>query len=533
MKTAFRLIVFHLALWTFASCSTGERKQQTLSETKLESGETLAKKYCASCHLFPTPDLLDKKTWSDHALPAMGYRFGIYHDRTRDSLLEKGVGRRIVETANIFPTSQTITDAEWEAIKQYYITNAPEKLNSSADTTSFKNTTLFKSTTPSFKIERPAISALTYDEKKRLLYVADCSRENNSSITILNASFKPVTTLGLPHPVSNLTLRKDTLYILSMGHFVPSDEPAGQLLRAIKNSKGNYEGYQRILKDLKRPVDVAYGDLNDDGTDEIVVCEFGNHTGSVSLFTKEGRAYFKKVLLEVAGATNVTIEDMDNDNKKDIVVLMSQGDEGIDIYFNRGQQNFERRRVLRFPAIFGSSSFSLTDMNKDGHKDIIYTNGDNADASRILKPYHGIRIFLNDHHNSFTQSYFFPMHGAYKSLARDFDKDGDLDIAAISFFADYIHHPEQGFIYLENTSSPGHLTFTPTVVPESTSGRWITMLSADFNHDNTDDLLLGSFTSMALSGDSLNIRQKQLAEKSLPLLLLAGSRLSTAKSQRR
>ena len=29
------------------------------------------------------------------------------------------------------------------------------------------------------------------------------------------------------------------------------------------------------------------------------------------------------------------------------------------------------------------------------------------------------------------------MHGAYNAIPRDFDKDGDLDIAAISFFPDF------------------------------------------------------------------------------------------------
>lgn len=533
----FWIYVFNLALWICFSCSTSEKRKERASNTKLESAETLSKKYCTSCHLFPTPDLLDKKTWEDHTLPAMGYRFGIYTDRTRDSLLEKGLGRRIVEEANIFPTNQLITVAEWESIKQYYIKHAPEKLRSATDTISFKNHSLFTVKVPDFKIERPAISALAYDDNKHLLYVADCSRENHSSVTILNTSFKPVTSLGLPHPVSNLTVRNDTLYILTMGHFVPSDEPAGQLLKAIKNKEGDYEGYQRVLKNLKRPVDVAYGDLNDDGTDEIVVCEFGNHTGSVSLFTKEGKSYLKKILLDAAGATNVIIEDMDNDRRKDIVALMSQGDEGIDIYFNRGKGNLERRRVLRFPPVFGSSSFSLTDMNKDGYKDIVYTNGDNADASRILKAYHGIRIFINDHHNNFTESYFFPLHGAYKSITQDFDNDGDTDIAAISFFADYLHHPEQGFVYLENVSRPDHFIFTPFVIPASSNGRWITMTNGDTNGDDLEDLILGSFTSMSISGDTLNIIRNRFIKKSMPLLVLqnklAGSRKSTAKAQRR
>jgi hypothetical protein len=390
-----------------------------------------------------------------------------------------------------------------------------------ADTLPVEPTRLFRAQIPAFEISKPAVSALAYDEKMGHLYVADCSMEKHSSITILDKFFKPITSLGLPHPVSNLTLRDDTLYILSMGHFVPSDEPAGQLIRAIKNSKGNYEGYQRLLKDLKRPVDVAYGDLNDDGKDEIVVCEFGNHTGSVSLFVRNKKySYDKQILLEQPGAVKVIIEDMNNDSRKDIVVLMSQGDEGLHIYFNSGDGRFQGKQVLRFPAVYGSVAFSLHDMNNDGHMDIVYINGDNADASRILKPYHGIRIFINDQHTSFKESYFFPLDGAYDALVSDFDKDGDIDIAAIAFFPDFLHQPERGFVFLENKSGADRLNFSPSVITEAAEGRWIRMISGDLNKDGSEDIVLGSFTSMHLSDDSLNAWHSKVGDKGQPLLVL-------------
>ena len=41
------------------------------------SGEQLARIYCAMCHKFPTPDLLDKATWKERVLPNMGWRLGI------------------------------------------------------------------------------------------------------------------------------------------------------------------------------------------------------------------------------------------------------------------------------------------------------------------------------------------------------------------------------------------------------------------------------------------------------------------------
>jgi hypothetical protein len=38
------------------------------------------------------------------------------------------------------------------------------------------------------------------------------------------------------------------------------------------------------------------------------------------------------------------------------------------------------------------------------------------------------------------------MNGASKAMSADFDQDGDLDIAFISYFPDYDHTPHESFI---------------------------------------------------------------------------------------
>jgi hypothetical protein len=102
-----------------------------------------------------------------------------------------------------------------------------------------------------------------------------------------------------------------------------------------------------------------------------------------------------------------------------------------------------------------------------------------------------VYIFINDKTNHFTQKFFFPINGCYKAVARDFDNDGDLDIATISFFADYEKQPEEGFVYLENE---GNYKFQPYSNPAAQAGRWLTMDVGDTNGDGKLDLILGNFS---------------------------------------
>jgi hypothetical protein len=154
------------------------------------------------------------------------------------------------------------------------------------------------------------------------------------------------------------------------------------------------------------------------------------------------------------------------------------------------------------------------DFNKDGFPDILLTNGDNWDYSTIKKPYHGIRIYLNDGKNNFREAYFFPFDGASKALARDFDQDGDLDIAAIAFFGE----AEQGFVYLKNE---GNFNFQRAMLPEAAFGHWLTLETGDFDHDGDEDIVLGSYFHTVMEVSKMML---QGVQKFPQLLILKNSK---------
>ena len=90
------------------------------------------------------------------------------------------------------------------------------------------------------------------------------------------------------------------------------------------------------------------------------------------------------------------------------------------------------------------------------------------------------------------------MPGAYKAIARDFDGDGDIDIAAISFFPDYPSGKPLSFVYLENV---GNMQFKASTFADADRGRWLTMDAGDIRGNGSFDIVLGSFAQMDTKGD--------------------------------
>jgi hypothetical protein len=456
-------------------------------ETQMQKEERLSKQYCGSCHVFPDPGLLDKETWEKSVLPEMAFRMGLNTEHLWTLSAED-----IPIVVSVIPPRPMVSEEEWKSITEYFIRNAPDSIKKNEISVTDPVDQFSASVVGNLK--KGFITALTFDSVENKIYVGN----RWAKLYTLDPQFRLLDSVQLKSPPSHISLADSNQLLISlMGIMDPNDQAKGELISLTINS----EKKPTIIQDsLQRPVYFDRSDLNNDGRVDYLVCAFGNFRGALLGLeeTSEGK-YKRHIINPMPGARKVIAQDFNHDGLVDIIALMTQGDERLILYTNRGNFNFDEKILIRFPPVYGSNYFEITDFNKDGFFDILLTNGDNADYSAILKPYHAVRIFTNDRSGNFAESWSFAMPGASQAAARDFDNDGDLDIAAISFFPDFGKHPEQGFIYFKNNGSNN---FTPQITPLAASGRWLVMESADIDNDSDLDILLGAANFIGLGTNS-------------------------------
>ena len=443
-----------------------------------ENGEKVARAYCQSCHLFPEPALLDKASWTNGVLPEMAKWLGLTPPD-----LERLPNDQIVPDSNVFPTTPLVGPEDWRAIVQYYAANAPDKLPPPQRPKIQSGTSRFRVRPFPYRRAIPMTLMVHIDAAQRRLYIGDAMTH---TLEAWDANGTRV--FGVQFDSGPVSISRDgeSLDVTLVGRAFPSDLLKGKVVRLRPGSDDMQMG--KVLGDLRRPAHTTRADLNGDGRADYIVSQFGHRKGRLSWFEADAAGSFvEHVLLDRPGTIRTEVRDMNNDGRPDIVAITGQAWEGVYLFINEGGA-FRQSALIEQHPVFGYSYFEMTDFDGDGDPDLLTTNGDNGESAAPPKPYHGLRIYLNDG-GRFTERWFFPLHGAYGARARDFDGDGDLDIAAISYFPDYATSPEESFVYLENK---GNFDFQPASIPEHAAGRWITMDSGDLDGDGDDDVVLGS-----------------------------------------
>jgi len=445
----------------------------------LNSEELYAQK-CALCHIAPTVDVLPKHLWAK-LLPELGAKMGI---------LEPGYspfkGMNIDEIdavieSEYYTGNQLVTGEQWAQLKEYIIQNAPDSINNyKRSEHQFNNLEGFKS--KKINLDNNPGTFITFlSFQNEVLYYAGLfggfyKYEFKSNQSIEYKRFENAI-------VWYQQLKNGDEIFTEIGKLDPTEQRLGKLWIQMKNKEK-----ELIVEELHRPVHTLSQDINNDGSIEHIISEFGHLTGSISQINSDGTS---NLLWPNPGAIQTQMHDLNNDGLMDLISLVAQGDEAIVGFIQQKNGEFKPEYLMRYQPNYGSSWFEMMDFDSDGDLDLITANGDNADMTYTQKPYHGMRISLNDGDGNFNEAFFYQLNGATRLVAEDFDKDNDIDIALISTFPDYENYPEMAFIYLENL---GDFNFKENIIEDVNFGRWFLLDKGDIDNDGDVDIIISSFT---------------------------------------
>ena len=473
------------------------------SERQLSQGRELARVYCSSCHLEPAPDILPKKSWQV-ALAYMGYMLGIenvdylagHPDFAQENVRSK-LSYLIKE--EMFPDAPLLSDSNWRSLRKYYVESAAEEPLPQAGKPPLHWELPQFSIIQSDYHADPAVTTMVYiREETGEVYIGD-SGANTLAVIDSDGKLKSrPRKYGRGMLPVDIEFTADAAYVASIGDLFAlgvSKQKLATISRlSLVGKEVNASSISVVIDDLYRMADMEIEDLNGDGVVDFVVCGFGMRQGNVAVYESQSDgSYREHVLINRAGAVKAEFHDFNGDNYPDIAVLMSDAREGFYILINNGANQFESTTVFETHPSYGHTYFELQDFDGDGLMDILTVNGDNVDSDpyNTLKNFHGIRIYLNRGNLRFEEAYFYPMYGAFGAKAADFDNDGDLDIAAISFFPDFNEERRESFAYLQNN---GEMAFSAHTTPELVNGRWMTIGAGDLDGDADIDIVLGGAT---------------------------------------
>ena len=500
-----RLIIGGIVLvagWLLVKNFLLSEESQNKRSSKLEmDGKKLALTYCSSCHAAPKAEILPRSYW-EKVLPIMGFFLGAGKDEYIfvDYLDPKA--RTRLSASGLFPKTPMITKEQWQAIRSFYLQNSPEQLSA-------RETSDFGTILPQFQIKalpwKSHTEGLSYLHAEQGQFELGYYTETESYYVRLDSRGKELVRTSIASPLADIKRRQEGDLLLLMGELKNLDIPTGKLLQRS-------DSLLQLMTYLERPINVEVEDFDQDGTEDILVAEFGKFLGGLNLYSRFGQGQTVR-LHPGSGSVQTIVKDVNKDGLKDVYVLVAQEDESVYLFTNQGNLNFEKKRLLRLPAHYGTTHFELLDMDGDGDDDIICSSGDSGDYGIILKPFHGVRIFENQGEDQFKLIWFFPQQGAYGTASADYDQDGDIDIASIGYFASALDRDKERFIYFENISNQDKKwQFKPHTFPGNPNDCWMLIHKADVDMDGDLDILLGA-NAKVLSAENRKAKAKEWQEQ--------------------
>ncbi|MCF3649157.1 FG-GAP repeat domain-containing protein [Synoicihabitans lomoniglobus] len=302
----------------------------------------------------------------------------------------------------------------------------------------------------------------------------------------------------LPAPVHVEAVDMDAdgdldLLVSCMGQVFPNNDHIGSLLILENDGAQNFTP-RVVAENVMRVTDARAADFDGDGLLDLAVAQFGYDQGEIRWMRNRGDGTFEsKVLLSLSGAINVCVADMNGDRALDIVAVVSQQWEEVHYFENSGSGYFTDRILFGSTnEDYGSSGISLSDINRDGRMDVLYTNGDGfAYADPGKRPWHGLQWLENLGQGAFKFHRVGDMPGAYSPVGADLEGRGVMDIVSVSGFNDWQNPDAISLVVFRND---GTNNFTMQVLAKQPV-QLISCDVGDLTGDGIPDIVAGAFHS--------------------------------------
>ncbi|WP_428938591.1 FG-GAP repeat domain-containing protein [Fontivita pretiosa] len=267
---------------------------------------------------------------------------------------------------------------------------------------------------------------------------------------------------------------------------------AGDRVELLYSSRGALENVEKSDARVVLSVGAsaaAIADFNRDGRSDLALCAGGGV--SVLLRDEAGYSTDRAIQLKVPAPSGIAVADFDRDQYPDIAVASGQSAGGVAwtdslLFFGDGK-DFSTRQPLSLPTL-GASGVSAGDLNADGYPDLVFSN-------RSVINYHSLLsyVYWNDR-GTFRAAHRtqLPTEEAAGSAVGDLNHDGRPDVVFFNGDGGIHDGPAISRLYWGD----GTRNFSPKRSLEFMTHHIFGFGHADLDDDGFVDLVLSQATTI-------------------------------------